>query len=78
MSPMLSLKNCFNTFISIKYPYLPNLFNFRQSECRFLFAKAVKLNFLPSKKSYLGLVAKKDAIILPALLPAKIFGMQSA
>jgi hypothetical protein len=64
--------------MSIKYPYLPNLFNLRQRECLFLFANAVKLNFFPSKKSYFGLVAKKDAIILPALLPAKIFGIQSA
>ena len=78
ISPILSLKNSLRTRISIKYPYLPILFIFLQSEYCFLFTNAVKLNFLPSKKSQIGLLAKKDAIMLPALLPAIIFGIQSA
>lgn len=40
--------------------------------------KAVKFILAPSKNSYLRLVAIKAAIMLPALLPAMIVGMQSA
>jgi hypothetical protein len=63
--------------MSITYPYLPTLFNFLHNEFFFLLANAEKLNLFPSKKSYFFLVAKKEAMILPALLPATIFGMQS-
>lgn len=77
-SPRLSLKNYLSTLMSIRYPSLPKFFSFFHSVSFFLFAKAVKLYFSPSKKSSTGLVAKIEAMMLPALLPAMILGMQSA
>lgn len=78
ISPRLSLKNYFNTFMSIIYPDLAILLKFFQSEIFFFLAKAVKFILFPSKNSYCFLVAIKEAIILPALLPVIMVGIQLA
>jgi hypothetical protein len=78
ISPKLSLKNYFNTFISIINPDFAILLKLFHSDIFFFFAKAVKFILLPSKNYYFLRVAISEAIILPALLPAMIVGMQSA
>jgi hypothetical protein len=64
--------------MSIKNPDFATLLNCFHRDILFLLINAPKLSLVPSKKSYFGLVAIRAAIILPALLPAMILGMQSA
>lgn len=62
----------------MKNPDFATLLNCFHKETFLLLINAVKLSFIPSKKSYFDLVAIKAAIKLPALLPAMILGIQSA
>jgi flagellar biosynthesis protein FliQ len=78
MSPRLSFKKSFRTVIYIKNPVFATLLKSFHKDIFFLFINAVKFIFDPSKKSYFRRVAINAAIILPALLPAIIVGIQSA
>ncbi len=78
MSPRLSRRKSFKTVIYIKNPVFAILLKCFHKEIFFLFIKALKFILEPSKKSYFLRVAIRDAIILPALLPAIIVGIQSA
>lgn len=64
--------------MSITNPDLATCLNFFHKELLFLFANAENFILFPSKNYYFFRVAINEAIMLPALLPAIILGMQSA
>lgn len=74
----MSFRKPFKTLMSMKKPDLATLLNCFHKESFFLLINAAKFSFVPSKKSYFERVAIRAAIMLPALLPAIILGMQSA